>query len=147
MTVFVAGCTGGGGAGDAAPPLDDASISCRNDAQTETYAAGMTHPGGAKTFDFVLVSSDPAPPARGNDTWLVRVEKNGQPQTGATVRVDLFMPRHGHGTSVVPVVTPMGDGYSISPLYLFMPGLWRVTITATVGSDTDSAAFYFCVEG
>jgi hypothetical protein len=77
----------------------------------------------------------------------VRIEKDGQPQTNAMIEVTPFMPRHGHGTSVVPVVTPTGDAFTIAPLYFFMPGLWQVTIKATVGAVTDKAVFTFCIQG
>jgi hypothetical protein len=130
-----------------AGPTDEASITCQTDPLAETFTTGMKKTGEMGMLSFVLVTSDPAPPARGNDTWTVRIEKNGQPQMGATIGVALFMPKHGHGSSVVPIVTPMGDGYSIAPLYFFMPGLWRVTLTATVGGMTDSARFFFCIEG
>lgn len=130
-----------------AGPVDEASISCQNDPLADKFSIGMKKAGDMGMLTFVLASSDPAPPARGNDAWTIRVEKNGQAQTGATIGIALFMPKHGHGTSVVPIVTPMGDGYSIAPLYFFMPGLWRVTLSATVGGVSDSAQFFFCIEG
>jgi hypothetical protein len=147
LFLLMAGCPGGGGQEDAGPPLDESAITCRTDPLAENFNAGMKKTGTKGMFTFVLESSDPSPPARGTDTWIVRVEQNGMPQAGAMLNIVPFMPRHGHGTSLVPVATPMGDGYSIAPLYFFMPGLWRVTITATVGAITDSADFVFCIEG
>jgi hypothetical protein len=36
----------------------------------------------------------------------------------------------------------------VTPLYLFMPGVWRITFTVpatTDGGVPDSVAFFFCV--
>jgi hypothetical protein len=36
----------------------------------------------------------------------------------------------------------------VTPLYLFMAGIWSITFTTTPASGpTDSAAFFFCIEG
>src|SRR5207253_1721941 len=52
------------------------------------------------------------------------------------------------GTSVVPQITPAGDGtYAITPLYLFMAGLWETTINVDAGAGKDVAVFSFCIEG
>ena len=142
----VAGCPGGGSSADSGV-VDEASIGCTTDPQAEMFSTGMKKMGAMGMLSFTIATSDPAPPARGNDTWTIRVEKNGQAQTGASVGVALFMPKHGHGTSVVPMVMPTGDGYTLSPLYFFMPGLWRITLTATVAGTSDSAEFFFCIEG
>jgi hypothetical protein len=43
------------------------------------------------------------------------------------------------------------DQYVIVPVYLFMPGVWRVELDYyTDASDThtlDEAVFFFCIEG
>lgn len=144
--VVLVGCPGPKTDPDSGIP-DEADIGCAMDPQAETFTMGMKKTGSMGMLTFTIATADPAPPARGNDTWTIKVEKNGQAQTGATIGVALFMPKHGHGTSVAPVVMPMGDGYSIAPLYFFMPGLWRITLTATVGGVSDSAEFFFCIEG
>src|SRR5260221_3563139 len=101
----LAGCPGSSGNPDSGV-VDEASIGCDTDPQAETFSSGMKKMGAMGMLSFTIATSDPAPPARGNDPWTIRVEKNGQPQTGASVGVALFMPKHGHGTSVVPMVTP-----------------------------------------
>lgn len=146
LMLLLAGCPGPSAGTDSGMP-DEAAVGCSMDPQAETFAMGMKKTGAMGMLTFTLVTSDPAPPARGNDTWTIKVEKNGQAQTGATIGVSLFMPKHGHGTSVVPMVMPMGDTYVLSPLYFFMPGLWRITLTATVAGMSDSAEFFFCIEG
>jgi len=128
----------------------DAGIGCLEDPRAETFVANMERDGMNSMLSFVLEAGDPAPPVKGNNTWTVQVrDSDGAPLTGATVTVHPFMPDHGHGTSVVPQVSA-GDGdgeYTVDPLYLFMPGLWEITITAESGDVSDSAKFSFCVEG
>lgn len=126
---------------------DDGAITCRTDPSAQRYMSGMKQEGTSHALTFTLALADPAPPARGQNTWTVRVDKGGAPQTNATLEVTPWMPKHGHGTSVVPMVTPSGSDYIISPLYFFMPGLWQVTIKASAGGVTDSAVFTFCIEG
>lgn len=132
-----------GDAGDQA-----ALITCQNDARVDAYSPGLSKTSTSGKWRFVLTASDPAPPARGTNTWTLSItDAAGAPQTGATVNVTPFMPDHGHGTSVVPTVTAQGNDYAIANLYLFMPGVWRVTIDATANGATDSAVFMFCVPG
>ena len=99
-------------------------------------------------FTFVLVSSDPAPPANDNNTWIVQLlDASGQPVTSATFTAKATMPTMTHGTTPVTIMSN-GDGtYTFTPLYFFMAGLWQVAITATSGAQKDTTSFYFCVSG
>jgi hypothetical protein len=98
-----------------------------------------------------LVSSDPAPPAKGINTWVIRVaDGSGTPLTQAPLKVTPWMPDHNHGPSVVATITSQGDGsYNVSPLDFFMPGVWRITfaLPATDASPASSVEFFFCVSG
>lgn len=127
---------------------DAGTVSCDKEPGLDTYVANLTKTGKSNV-SFVLVSGDPAPPARGTNTWNVKISgADGAPLDGAQVDVKPFMPKHGHGSSVVPTVTPTGAGtYAITNLNLFMPGLWTITITAKSGTTTDSAVFTFCIAG
>ena len=150
LTLAATGCGGDDdGAADNAADAD-AGIGCLEDPRAETFTADMEHQGRDGLLTFVIEAGDPAPPAKGNNTWTVKVvDGAGAPVGGATVTASPFMPDHGHPTSVVPQVTEgEGEGeYNISPLYLFMPGLWEITIQAVSGDTTDSAKFSFCVQG
>lgn len=127
---------------------DAGVVGCETNPLAQTYAAGMKQGGDGNKLSFQLVSSDPGPPLRGTNVWELKVlDTANQPVTGATLTVTPFMPEHGHGSQVVPTITADGDSYKITNLYLFMPGLWKVTIQATNGATTDSAAFTFCVAG
>ena len=68
---------------------------------------------------------------RGNhDVQLVITDPTGAAVDDLDLTVVPWMPAMGHGTSITPVVTPMGDGtYAIDRVDLFMPGLWELRTT------------------
>lgn len=144
-----AACSGDDETGATTSTTSSASVTCEHDARVMTYSAKMAQPGDKGIFQVVLVEGDPAPPGRGTNTWTIRVlDAQGKPVAAPTVTVEPFMPDHGHGTSVKPSVTPGADGtFTIAPLYLFMPGVWKITLTITTATATDTAAFWFCVAG
>ncbi len=110
---------------------------------TPNLAASAT---GAKV---VLVDASPAPPARGTNTWTLKVtDAQGNSIPGAIITAKPFMPDHGHGSSVQPVITANPDGtFGVTPLYLFMPGLWQVTFTVKTATTSDDVVFSFCIAG
>jgi hypothetical protein len=136
----------GGGGGD-----DSSVVSCAGDSRVDTYTANLTKASASGTVKVTLIASDPAPPLRGTNSWTLRVtDASGAAIPGATIDVTPFMPDHGHGTSVRAVVTPNADGtFGVTPLYLFMPGVWRVTVSVGVGGEGahEDVAFFFCVAG
>lgn len=97
-----------------------------------------------------LVDASPAPPAKGDNTWTLRLtDATGAPVDGATVTLVPFMPDHGHGSAVKPTVTFTGsDGkYAVSRVYLAMAGYWEITVTVVRGATSDEARFGFCIDG
>jgi hypothetical protein len=40
---------------------------------------------------------------------------------------------------------PAPGQYQLSPVNLWMPGLWEITISAISGATTDSAVYRFCI--
>jgi hypothetical protein len=144
------GTAGGGAATPGGVSGSAATIGCAKDPRADTYSADLTKHGDSGAFTFVLVDSQPAPPAIDSNTWTLRLlDAVGNPVTDATFpQIKTWMPDHGHGSSAIPQAQPSGDGtYTIQPLYLFMNGLWQVTFTAQSGSTTDSAMFSFCIGG
>jgi hypothetical protein len=93
---------------------------------------------GALTLE---VFSDPQPPVRGNVPVRFRfTDAAGHPVDGLTLAVVPWMPAMGHGSSVVPTVTALGEGrYDLANLYLFMPGQWELRTTIS-GGASDTAA-------
>lgn len=132
--------------------LPDAGYNCELEERDDEYVAGMEKVG-AEGMTFRLVSSDPAPPSRYDNTWVIEiVDDTGAAVDDGDVEVTPFMPDHGHGTSIPAVITPDPDvdgRYLVEPVNMFMPGLWEVTIRATPAGgtavDRDSAVFTFCI--
>ena len=68
--------------------------------------------------------------------------------------MSLTMPDHGHGTPVTPVISfdaATGE-YTVTPLYLFMAGVWRIQFEAYADEadgavPLDRARLFFCIEG
>lgn len=116
---------------------------CDEETRDDEFMVGLSKTGSALTVSFV--SANPAPPALGDNTWTVTLSDPDASITGATP----FMPDHGHGTPVTAEVTPTGTPgeFTISPVNLFMAGLWEVTIDIiTQAGTTDQVVFAFCVE-
>src|SRR5689334_11535282 len=110
MCITIAACgSSGTGPSDAAIPItgSDGAIGCLNDRRADTYAANLTKTGTSGLFTFTLAESMPAPPAKGTNTWTLKLADGaGHAVTGATFKVTPYMPDHGHGTSVVPQASP-----------------------------------------
>ena len=138
-------CSGG------SPAEPDATTNCVGDPRGETFVVGITKTGKDNRLTFALMEATPAPPARGDNTWIVDISQAGVPVVGAVVTVKPFMPDHRHGSAIDTVVTPdttVPGRYQLSPVNLWMPGIWEVTITATpVGGTKDLAVFSFCIAG
>jgi hypothetical protein len=128
----------------------EGDVSCVDDERVDTYTARLERPGARGVLSFELTSSEPAPPAKGSNAFEVRILDEAGAALEGELGIALDMPDHGHGTSVTPVVTfdaPSGR-YTLAPVYLFMPGVWRVALDFRVaGSEVDRAVFYFCIEG
>ena len=149
ITAAVAAC---GGGGSSSPPDADEALACLTSGRGDTYVAGLEHAGKAGLLDFKLMSANPAPPGFNNNTWVVQVNSMaagvvGNPVDGATFTVTPFMPDHQHGTAIKAKVTPMSGGqYQLSPINMWMPGLWETTISASAGGVSDSVVYKFCIQ-
>lgn len=80
----------------------------------------------------------PQPPVRGKiDARLDLRLQDGSAATGLTPTITPWMPQHGHGSSVVPMVVETdGGNYDVNDLYLPMEGLWQLR-TAIDGHGDD----------
>ena len=122
--------------------------SCGHNTRAEIYADGLERRGVAGHFSFKLVSAAPAPPARGDNTWVIDIRgASGEVISDAEVRAIPFMPDHGHGTpmKVVITATPTAGRYQLAPVNLWMPGYWETTVSATRAGISDTALFKFCI--
>lgn len=128
---------------------DNSVVDCANEDRADVYAAGMSKLG-ENGMEIVLVSADPTPPARGDNAWTLQVLENGTPTDGLTLDIVPFMPDHGHGTPKIAEIAPAdSDGmYDVTPVNLWMPGLWEITVSASDDQGLiDSAVFAFCIDG
>jgi len=157
------GATGANSTGSEAGISDDAAVSddaligqvsCEDDPRVDHYVANLKKPGQKGVYTFQLSQSDPAPPSKGSNKFVLSITDADGMAVGGALHVSLKMPDHGHGTSVMPVVTfdSATKSYTVDPLYLFMSGVWRIQFDAYAGDPdagppTDTAAFLFCIEG
>lgn len=138
-----------GGSCQRAHAHDDAPVrDCSADDRDDTYAMGLTHSGAWATV--AILDAIPAPPSRGDNTWTVQViDADATPRDDLAIVVDPFMRDHGHGSTIRCDVEP-GDApgtYVLTPVNMFMPGLWDVTLhIAADDRDDDAVVFSFCVD-
>jgi hypothetical protein len=130
----------------------DDTVDCTKVTDTDEFVVGLQKTGKDGLLDFKLMSADPAPPARDDNTWIVQISAMqsgvvGAPIDGATLTANPFMPQHQHGTPIRVNVTAAGPPgqYTLSPVNLWMPGVWETTIRATSGDTIDSAVYRFCI--
>lgn len=118
--------------------------------KVDTYVAGLQKTGKQNKYQIQLQDADPAPPARGDNKWTLKVvDMSGKAVEGATVTVTPTMPTHGHGTTPPkPTGEPATESgtYEVSPVNLFMPGPWKSVIEVEADGVKDSAEFWFCIE-
>lgn len=78
-----------------------------------------------------LRTSPNQPPERGANCAELRIaDANGAPRDGLAIDVVPWMPAHGHGSNVVPVVTGRGEGiYRVESIDFSMPGTWELRFT------------------
>lgn len=147
VSVGCGGTTDPGGDGSDFPDMFD----CAHDTRGETYVDGFEKPSSDGTLDFTLVHANPAPPSRGDNTWVLQVNAMtagvvGEPMDGieAMIKVKPFMPDHQHGSPIATAVTPV-DGqpgqYTLDPVNLWMPGVWETTLS--VGDS--KVKYTFCL--
>jgi hypothetical protein len=84
----------------------------------------------------------PSVPVKGSDAaQLTFSDDLGNPVDGLSVGVLPWMPAHGHGTSIEPVVEATAPGVLVvSPLYLYMSGGWQLRIAITGPLDDSAVA-------
>src|SRR5262245_6954150 len=144
-------------AGDGGDPQDADFDPCK-DTPAVMYMPGMFVTSTLGAYVVTLVSAkteftDGTPtvdhPEVGLGLWVVAVTDAA---TSAPAAVTLTaerptMPRHTHGASTYPLVTPGDTGtFTLSKIDFFMPGYWEQRVNLQPASGTaDRAAFAICV--
>jgi hypothetical protein len=116
---------------------------CEAETRDDEFMIGLSKSGASVTVTFV--SADPAPPIKGDNTWTVTLSD----PTASITTVTPFMPDHEHGTAVEAVVSATANPgeFVLTPVNLFMSGLWEVTLDISTQAGTnDQVVFAFCVE-
>jgi hypothetical protein len=117
--------------------------------EADVYERGLQKPGDNRRVNVAIVDAEPAPPQPEVYNKLrVRVtDGSAQPMYDVTLVIDTLMPEHNHGVTVPIKVTPLGQGeFELNPLYLFMAGLWEITVIVMQGSnELDRVTFSFCI--
>ena len=146
LMLSIAACSGGEMQGDVEPVI------CATETRDDEFVVGLAKMGAGSALEFKLMSANPAPPARDDNTWELQLSSVtggtiGGPVTGASLQVTPFMPDHQHGSGKTVVVEPMAEAghYELTPINLWMPGLWETTISASSASGSDSVVFRFCI--
>jgi hypothetical protein len=132
---------------------DGGMVDCTKVKGADTFVVGLEKAGSTGALDFKMMNAMPAPPARGDNTWVFQINSMtsgvvGAPVDGAQLVVSPFMPAHQHGSPVQVQITPMPDPgtYKLDPVNLWMPGVWETTIRATTSSASDNVVYRFCIE-
>jgi hypothetical protein len=133
------------------PPDADEGLACIASGRGETYVVGLEHTGAGGQLDFKLMSALPAPPAFSDNTWMIQINAMsggvvGAPANGATLTVTPFMPDHKHGTLRVNIEAMPDGQYQLTPITMWMAGLWETTIDAQIGSVHDTTVYRFCIQ-
>jgi hypothetical protein len=131
----------------------DEPVNCAAEQNIDDFVLGMQKAGMDGVLGLELVSATPAPPARGDNDWLVRIHTLedggafGELVDGADIEVTPFMPAHQHGTGVVTEVLPQSSSgqYLLKPVNLWMPGVWEVTIDVTSDAGSDTFVLRACI--
>lgn len=146
VTPLLSACSSDGGS--TSSTSSGQTTACDADTRKDVYTSGLTKTAG--TYQVKLLEAKPGPPQKGtNELMLEVMDASNNPVDGATLTVTPFMPDHGHGSAVVPVVSALGSGkYSVTKVYLAMAGLWKLTVSVQMpGGAMQETAFQFCLDG
>lgn len=78
-----------------------------------------------------------------NDTEVTIHDRQGQPVSGAAVKVTPWMPAMGHGVMFSPKVVDKGNGVYDVYIFLSMGGKWEITFEIGQGGSKDMTRFDF----
>jgi hypothetical protein len=148
LSAMTTGCSSDDTSSSSSSSGTPPATGCAADTRKDIFAKGLSKPAG--DLSIKLADAQPGPPAKGMNTLMIEiVDAAGKPVDGATITVTPFMPDHGHGSAVKPVVTPSSGGkYEVSKVYLAMAGLWKLTVTVQMpGGPINETAFQFCLDG
>jgi hypothetical protein len=154
LSAFAVSTAGAAGCGSDHGGHDPDFVVCEGTPAVK-YTPGIfvTSTSGAyrATLDSAITVGPPAAdsPEVGWGTWVVSVTDAaaGTPADVSVTAERPWMPRHGHGATTYPVVTPGVPGtFTVSEINFFMAGYWELSLNLTPpGGVPDDAAFAICI--
>jgi hypothetical protein len=119
---------------------------CVNETRSTPYSPGMVFAGASGVT--VSLTSTPAPPSQGDNTWTFTVKDSGGVVVpGATITASQEMVDHGHGGVRAVVVTDLrGGSYQAAPVNFNMPGYWETTLHVQKAPIDDRVVIKLCVQ-
>ncbi len=127
-----------------------ASLDCTEDPSLADFSGQSWATSGAGTFKLRIAAASPNTPTKGDNSWTLELsDVTGAPLSDVNLQVTPFMPQHGHGTGVKAIVTPSVEPgrFVVTPVNLWMPGLWEVRLTVEHGAAVDHIVLNACIEG
>lgn len=147
VALLAPGCADDGMTGD-----DEQTVDCALETRDDDFAVGLSKTGTSGLLMFTLMNATPATPTRGDNTWVIQINQSasgvaGPTVDGASLDVTPYMPDHRHPAGKTVVIEPTGTPgqYELSPINLWMPGLWENTIEASTTGGDDSVVIRVCV--
>ncbi len=152
LCLALCACDAAGEDGGLDPTADTELVSppaggCATEDRADRYELGLRRIG--ERLQVVILDATPAPPSRGDNTWIVRIEDDAGVPQPARIEVTPFMPDHQHGSSIeARIDRGAEDGeFVIERVNFFMPGLWEVTLDLTLDDGSqDAVVFRFCID-
>lgn len=134
--------------GGAAPDASDQN--CATDTRAPEFTMGLAATGD-NGYTVTIDEATPFPAERGDNDWTVSITDGVSASAGGlTIAVDPRMPDHGHGTPVIAGVTETATAgtYEVTPINLWMPGYWEITMTLSDGgiAPLDTVMLAVCVD-
>jgi hypothetical protein len=162
LTCLVGGAAAGAGCGSDGhnhPVVDggphDADFSVCEGTPAVMYMPGISVTSAMSAYVVTLVEATTAgtPPVKtpeiGYGIWVVSVTDatTGAPADVVMTAERPIMPRHGHGATTYPVVSPGDAGmFTVSEINFFMAGYWQFQLNLMpAGGAADTATFSICI--
>lgn len=146
LSLLIPGCAADMTAGD------DQSVNCALETRDDAFAPGFAKAGDGQKLNFTVMTSNPEAPARGDNAWVIQLNQMtsgvvGAAIDGAAMTVTPYMPDHGHPSGKTVHIVPTGTAgqYELTPINLWMPGLWETTIDASSTGGDDSVVIRVCI--
>ncbi len=127
-------------------------VGCASDPRVSAFQPGLEAKSTSGKLVAKIVSATPTTPVTGAgdagiNTWTVNVTMEGKPAQVGDLSVKTLMPDHGHGSPKVPTVVANPDGtITIKDLFLFMAGVWQITVVdgSAEAGPQELATFTIC---